>query len=308
MVSRKRVIVTGATGLIGKAVCTALSARDYEVVVFSRDPDAAREQVPGAAEYVAWTPSESGPWVAKLDGAWGVISLAGASIAGKRWDEDYKRELRESRIIGTRGLVRAMTLAKDRPLVFVSGSAIGYYGARDDTPLDEGASVGYDFLARLVKDWEAEAMQADALGVRTTVVRAGVVLDRDEGALPRLMLPVQLFVGGPILPGTQWFSWVHLADEVGIILLALEDERARGALNATGPAPQTNRDFYKTLGKVLRRPIWAPVPGFALKVIVGEFADTLVTGQRVIPKKALELGYEFQYPTSEAALRAVLKP
>jgi hypothetical protein len=139
------------------------------------------------------------------------------------------------------------------------------------------------------------------------MIRTGVVLDRDEGALARLKLPVQLFVGGPILPGTQWFSWVHLADEVGIILLALENERARGPINATGPAPQTNRDFYRTLGRVLGRPIWAPVPGVALKVMIGEFADSVITGQRVIPKKALELGYEFQYLTSEAALRAILK-
>jgi uncharacterized protein (TIGR01777 family) len=308
MIAGKRIVVTGATGLIGKAVCQELIARRYDVVVFSRDPAAAREHVSGAAEYVAWEPSETGPWAAKLDGAWGVISLAGASVAGKRWSEDYKRTLRETRIIGTRGLVRAMTVAKDRPAVFVSGSAIGYYGARDDTPLDESASAGHDFLARLVKDWEAEALQADALGVRTALIRTGVVLDRDEGALPQLKLPVQLFVGGPILPGTQWFSWVHLADEVGIILLALENERARGPINATGPAPQTNRDFYKTLGRVIGRPIWAPVPGFALKALVGEFADTLVTGQRVIPKKALEMGYEFKYATSEAALRAVLKP
>lgn len=306
MAARKRIIVTGATGLIGKALCRALIARDYEVVIFSRSAGAARERVPGAAEYVAWTPEEDGPWVGKLDGAWGVVSLAGASVAGKRWTEDYKRELRESRVLGTRGLVRAMTLAKERPLVFVSGSAVGYYGARDDTPLDESAPPGDDFLAHLVKDWEAEARQAEALGVRTVMIRSGVVLDRDEGALPRLKLPVQLFVGGPILPGTQWFPWIHLADEIGILLLALEDERARGPINASGPAPQTNRDFCKTLGTVMGRPIWAPVPGFALKIAVGEFADTLVTGQRVIPKKALELGYEFQYPTSESALRAVL--
>jgi uncharacterized protein len=307
MAAGERVVVTGATGLIGKAVCKELIARGYEVVVFTRDPGAARSKVPGAAEYVAWTPAEAGSWAAQIDGAWGVISLAGASIAGKRWNEDYKREIRETRVVGTRGLVRAMAAAKDKPRVFVSGSAIGYYGARDNTPLDESASAGHDFLAGVVKDWEAEALKAEEAGIRTVVVRTGIVLDRDEGALPQLKLPFSLFVGGPILPGTQPFSWVHLADEVGIILLALEDEGVRGPINATGPAPQTNRDFCATLGKVMGRPSWAPVPGFALKLLVGEFGETLVTGQRVIPKKAQEHGYEFKFPTSEAALRDVLK-
>ncbi len=307
MAEGKRVIVTGATGLIGKETCKQLIAKGYEVVVFSRDPDSARTKVPGAAEYVAWTPTESGPWAAKLDGAWAVISLAGASIAGKRWNEAYKQEIRDTRVLGTRGLVAAIGAAAQKPEVFVSGSAIGYYGARDSTPLAEDAAVGDDFLAGVVRDWEAEARKAEALGVRTALIRTGVVLDAHEGALAQLKLPFQLFVGGPILPGTQWFSWIHLADEVGIILLALEDARLSGPINATGPAPQTSRDFCATLGSVMGRPSWAPVPGFALKVIVGEFGETLTTGQRVIPKKAQESGYQFRYPTSEAALRAVLQ-
>ncbi len=305
MTANKRVIVTGATGLIGKEVCKELIARGYEVVVFSRDPDSARAKVPGAAEYVPWIPAESGPWAAHLDGAWGVISLAGASIAGKRWNEQYKREIRDSRVIGTRGLVKAMASAQRKPEVFISGSAIGFYGARDATPLDESAAPGDDFLASLVRDWEAAAQEAEGLGVRTALIRTGVVLDKTEGALAQQKLPFQFFVGGPILPGTQWFSWIHRDDAVGVILFALENEAVRGPINATGPTPQTNRDFSASLGKALGRPSWAPVPGFALKLIVGEFGETLKVGQRVIPKKAQELGYQFKYRTSDEALRQI---
>jgi uncharacterized protein (TIGR01777 family) len=302
----KRVIVTGATGLIGKAVCKELQARGYDVVVFSRAPESARKKVPGAVGYVAWQPEEGGAWAKEVDGAWAIINLAGASVAGKRWNEKYKRQIRDSRVIGTRGLVRAIAAASERPQVLINGSAIGYYGARDATPLDEGAAPGNDFLAGVVRDWEAEATKAEALGVRTALIRTGVVLDKGEGALALQKLPFQFFVGGPILPGTQWVSWIHLADEVGLILLALENEGIRGPINATGPAPQTNRDFSAALGGALGRPSWFPVPGFALKAALGEFAATVVTGQRVIPKKALEAGYEFRYSTSEAALRAAL--
>ncbi len=305
MVTGKRVIVTGATGLIGKEVCKGLIARGYEVVVFSRNPDSARAKVPGAADYVAWTPSESGPWAAQLDGAWGVISLAGASIAGKRWDDDYKREIRDTRIIGTRGLVKAMAAAQEKPKVFISGSAVGYYGARDATPLDESANGGTDFLSGVVREWEDAAKEAEGLGVRTAMIRTGIVLDKKEGALALQKLPFQFFVGGPILPGTQWVSWIHRDDEVGIILFALENEGAHGPINATGPVPQTSRDFSASLGKAMGRPSWIPVPGFALKIVVGEFSAGLTTGQRVIPKKAQELGYQFKYQTSEAALRQI---
>ncbi len=300
----KRVIVTGATGLIGKEVCKGLQARGYDVVVFSRDTESARKKVRGAAEYVAWQPEEGGAWADRVDGAYAIINLAGASVAGKRWNDEYKRQIRDSRVIGTRGLVRAIAAAGERPQVLINGSAVGYYGARDATPLDERAAPGNDFLAELVREWEAEAMKAEALGVRTALIRTGIVLDKHEGALPLQKLPFQFFVGGPILPGTQWVSWIHLADEVGIILFALEQDGVRGPINATAPAPQTSRDFSSALGGALGRPSWLPVPGFALKLALGEFADTVVTGQRVIPKKALELGYEFQYSTSEAALRA----
>ena len=306
MTEANRVVVTGATGLIGKPLCRRLIERGYQVVVFSRDPGAARKAVPGAADYVAWQPAESGAWAAAIDGAYGVIHLAGASVGGKRWSEEYKREIRDSRVTGTSGLVSTMAQARAKPRVFVSGSAVGYYGFRDDTRLDESAPPGDDFLAQVCRAWEHEALKAEEYSIRTVVVRTGVVLDKDEGALAALLPPYRMFVGGPILPGTQWFSWIHLADEVGIIMLALEDERARGPINATAPEPQTNRAFSTTLGRVLGRPSLMPVPGFGLRLLLGEFAETLVNGQRVIPKKAQELGYQFQYPTSEQALRQIL--
>jgi uncharacterized protein (TIGR01777 family) len=302
----KRVVVTGATGLIGQEVCAALITKGYEVVVFSRDPQSARTKVPGASNYVAWTPAESGPWASAIDGAYGVINLAGASIAGKRWTPAYKQEILDTRVIGTRGLVAAMAAAKDKPQVFVSGSAVGYYGPRDNTPLDEGALPGEGFLTDVVKAWEAEALEAEALGIRTALIRTGVVLAKDEGALPQMVLPFKFFAGGPILPGTQWVSWIHHRDEVGLIVLALENEQARGPINAVAPGAQMYKDFARTIGGVMGRPSWAPVPGFAVQILVGESAELVTTGQRVVPKRAQELGYRFQYPVSEGALREIL--
>lgn len=306
MADTRRVVITGATGLIGRRLFEQLTSRGYQIVIFSRDPQKARRSLPGAAEYVAWTPSENGPWAGAINGAYAVIHMAGAPILGKRWSEAYKAEIRDSRIIGTRGLVNAMRAAQNKPQVFVSGSAVGYYGGRDDTKLDESAAPGDDFLARVAIDWEDEASQAEELGIRTVLVRTGIVLDPKEGALPQMSLPFRFYGGGPILPGTQWFPWIHVDDEVGLILLALEDERARGPLNASAPEPQTNRDFSRTLGKVMGSPAWFPVPSFGLRILLGEVAAMLTEGQRVIPKKALDLGYQFKYPTSEQALRNLL--
>lgn len=305
MTSSKRVVVTGATGLIGKALCHQLSLQGYEIVVFSRNPDKAKKIVSGGV--VAWTPSEEGEWSKAIDGAYAVVHLAGASVFGKRWSPEYKEEIRTSRVVGTRGIVKAIANAKEKPSVLVSGSAIGYYGFRDDTPIDESATPGDDFLARVCVEWEQEGARAEQHGVRTVLLRTGIVLDRTEGALAQMLPVFQMFMGGPILPGTQWFSWVHLDDEVGLILKALEDERVVGPFNATAPEPQTNQDFSSTLARVIGRPSWLPVPGFGLKIVLGEVGDMLTEGQRVMPKKAVDIGYRFTYETSHAALEALLK-
>ncbi len=328
MPDAKRVVVTGATGLIGKRVCARLAEKGYAVVVFARDVAAARRSIPLAAEYVKYSASESGAWYSAIDGAFGVINLAGANNFGRRWSEAYKREIHDSRVVGTRGLVNAMRAAAEKPRVFVSGSAVGIYGFRDDTPLDETASYGDDFLANVVKDWEAEAIKAEELGIRTVLFRSGVVLggeqpglpwpfdfrglspsrpgfvlDFKNGALPLMALPYRFFIGGPIGSGKQWFPWIHLDDEVELLILALEDEQLSGPFNATAPEPLTNRDFSHALGLVLGRPAWFPLPGFGLKLLLGEVADMLVQGQRVVPAKAQAAGYRFRYPTAESALR-----
>lgn len=310
MNNAKRVILTGATGLIGSRLFAALRERGYEVVVFSRSPEAARRKLPGAAEYVAWTPAESGPWAAALDGAYGVIHLAGAPISqgliGVRWTEEYKAEIVNSRLVGTRGIVRAIAAAARRPAVLVSASGVGYYGPRDDTPLDEYAPAGDDFQGRLCVAWEREAAQAEELGVRVVRVRTGIVLDPGAGALGQLLLPFRLRTGGPIMPGSQYYSWIHPDDQVAIIMLVLEDERLRGPLNATAPSPETNHDFCATLGSVLGSPSWLPVPEFSLRLVLGEMADLVTKGQRVLPRRVQEHGYQFKFPELRGALRDLL--
>jgi len=332
MADNKRVVVAGATGMIGRGLCKELIAKGYQVVVFSRDPQKARRLVSGAAEYVAWQPAEGGAWAGAVDGAHAVINLAGASLFGQRWTREYKREIVDSRVIGTRGLVRAMAEAQRRPQVFIGSSAVGYYGPSGDRKLDESAPAGNDFLAREVcVPWEREGQKAAELGIRTVIYRSGVVINgegplalpidlrgaslsrpgvilkTEQGAFPLLVMPFYFFAGGPILPGTQWFAWIHLADTIGLLMLALEDERASGPLNATAPETQTNRDFARAIGRVIGRPAWLPVPGFAMKLLLGEMADMITTGQRVIPKKAEELGYTFRFPTSEQAIRQILR-
>jgi uncharacterized protein (TIGR01777 family) len=302
---QKRVIVTGGTGLIGKELLPLLKQRGYQVVLFVRDIAKARQSVPQADEYVQWSAEEDGAWAAELGRADAVIHLAGVSVSKGRWNTSRKRDIRQSRVIGTRGLVNAMRKAERKPQVFVSSSATGYYGPRDDTPLDEQAAPGNDFLAKVCIDWEHEALQAASLGIRTVCVRTGIVLTEQGGALPLMALPFRLFGGGPMLPGTQWFPWIHLADELGLILFALENEQVRGPLNLVAPQIVRQRDFAKALGRALHRPSWFPVPRFALRIAVGEMADTITTGQRVIPRKAEELGYQFAYPNLDAALREI---
>lgn len=310
MSNAKRVILTGATGLIGSRLFAALREGGYEVVVFSRNPEGARAKLPGAADYVEWAPAEGGPWVAAIDGAYAVIHLAGAPISqgllGVRWTSDYKDEILNSRVVGTRGIVAAIAAAARRPAVLVNASAVGYYGYRDDTPLDEYAPAGRDFVAEVCVAWEREAARAEELGVRVVRVRTGIVLDPGAGALGQLLLPFRLRTGGPIMPGTQYYSWIHPDDEVGILMLALQDERVRGPINATAPSPETNRDFCATLGTVLGSPSWLPVPEFSLRIALGEMADLVTRGQRVVPRRAQELGYSFRYAALEPALRDLL--
>jgi uncharacterized protein len=310
MSDTKRIIITGATGVVGRRLFVALAMRGYEVVIFSRNPQKAREQIPGAADYVRWAPTKSGSWFASIDGAHAIIHLAGAPIAegilGQRWVPSIKANIYDSRVVGTHGIVDGIAAATNRPKVLLCASGVGYYGFRDSTPLDENASPGSDFLAQVCIDWEREAARATQFGVRVACLRTGLMLDPEDGVLPQIMQPFKMRVGGPVMPGTQYYSWIHPDDLVGIYLLALENEQASGPINAVAPNPQPNRTFSSILGKVMDSPSWMPVPEIVLRAVLGEMADLVVNGQRVLPKKAQSLGYQFRYTHLEPALRNLL--
>ena len=308
---RMRVAITGATGLIGRKLFAALRERNAEVTILSRNPAQAQAILPHAAHYIAWEPAEQGAWGAAIAEVDAVIHLAGAPISkgllGPRWSDSYKAEILNSRVIGTRGLVKAMRAAPTPPATFICASAVGFYGPRDDSPLDENAAAGDDFVARVCKAWEAEAAQAASPQTRAVMLRTGLVLDPDDGVLPQIIMPFRTFTGGPMMPGTQYYSWIHPDDEIGLILFALDHAAIQGPLNATAPAPVTNREFAETIGKVLNSPSWLAVPQTALRLMLGEMADLIVTGQRVLPRKALDHGYQFRYTDLEAALRNLIK-
>jgi uncharacterized protein (TIGR01777 family) len=299
------VVVTGATGLIGGAVVRALTARGDAVVALARDPQRAREQLGPDTRVLAWPDAAAPPPVEALGGADAVVHLLGEPIA-QRWSEEVKRRIRDSRVLGTRSLVAAIEAADPRPRVLVSQSATGYYGARGDERLDEGSAPGEDFLAAVVRDWETEAGAAAGLGLRVAVTRTGVVLAASGGALAKMLPPFKAGIGGPVAGGRQYLPWVHLSDVAGAILHCLDDEAASGPLNVTAPEPATNADFSRALGRVLHRPALAPVPGVALKLLYGEMAMIVLTGQRAVPRRLLEQGYEFRRPALEPALRDVL--
>jgi len=291
-----RVTLTGASGLIGSRVAAALRERGDEVTVLSRSG--------GRAGVVRWanTKAEPPPAVA-ITGRDAVINLMGENVA-QRWTDVAKREIRESRELGTRQLVEGIRRlpASERPAVLVSMSAIGFYGARGDEPVDESAPAGDDFLASVVESWEREALAAEELGVRVAVARTGVVLAEGGGALDKMLPPFKLGVGGPVAGGRQYVPWVHLDDVVGALLFLADNDATSGAYNVTAPEPVTNKELSKALGRVLRRPAVAPVPAFALKLLYGEMGSIVTTGVRAVPKRLSEAGYEFRQQDLQDAL------
>ncbi len=299
-----RVTVTGATGLIGSSLVAGLRERGAQVTVLTRDPARARARL-GDVEAVGWQALEEPAPAQALDERDAVVHLAGEPIA-QRWSAKVKRAIRESRTIGTRNLVEGLSLAPSRPRLLLSSSATGYYGAHGEEPLDEDAPPGHDFPASVCVEWEAAAAAARELGTRVVQLRTGMVLDRGGGALAKMLPPFRLGVGGPVAGGRQYISWIHAQDVVGMMLAALEDERWSGPVNATAPEPVPNRAFAKVLGRVLGRPALLPVPGLALRALYGEMAEIVTTGARVMPAKALVLGYEFAHPQLEQALRSAL--
>lgn len=299
------VLITGATGFIGSRLCSVLKNKGYDILALTRDPDRARRKLPEVSEFITWDPLKEKAPVPAIERASLVIHLAGENIAG-RWNEDKKRLIRESRILGTQNLVLAMKEAKRRPELFISASAIGYYGDRGDEILTEDSSGGSDFLSNICRDWEKEAKKAEELGIRVISLRIGIVLGADGGALREMLFPFKLGLGGALGNGWQWMAWIHRDDLTGIILHLLHSRDIHGAINATAPAPVQNREFSKTLGRILHRPVLFSVPAFALKLIFGEFAEFLLQSERVLPKRIQEAKYQFKYPALEPALKECL--
>jgi uncharacterized protein len=303
--SSRAFVITGGTGLIGSTVVKRLVERGDRVVVLTRDPS--RTKVPSGARAVAWTPTKAGDWQRSVDGVDGVIHLAGDPVLGVRWTESKRASIRASRIESARLLVDACRDAEHRPAVFVGGSAIGIYGARPpQEELTEEASLGDGFLAETTRDWEAAEQKAETLGIRTVRLRTGLVLDPEGGMLKEMLLPFRLHAGGPIGDGHQMLSWIHRDDMTAMVLFALDDERVRGSLNAVAPHPVDMDDFADTLGRTMGRSAWVRVPSFALRLRFGEAAEPILTGQRVVPKLAQDLGFSVRDPTLGGALEDLL--
>lgn len=296
------VFVTGATGLIGKALVHALLRRGDVVTALSRSPDAPRRLPPGV-RHLEGDPARSGRWEEELLRADACVHLAGEPVAEGRWTSEKRRLIRASRVDSTR--LVAQVIGGGGPSVLVSGSAVGFYGDRGDEELPEEATPGTGFLAEVCQEWEDAAEPARARA-RVVALRTGIVLAREGGALPRMVLPFRLFAGGPLGGGAFWQPWIHIADEVGLVLLALDVPRAEGPLNAVGPSPVRNRDLARAIGKALHRPASLPTPAFALRAAIGEMAREILASQRVVPKKALALGYRYRYPREDEAVKELL--
>lgn len=301
-----KIILAGGTGLLGRALGRRLLQSGHTVTVLSRAARAARNGEPAA---IAWTPDgTTGPWAQSLEGADAVVNLAGAGIADKRWNNPRKALLRSSRLDATRSLVGAIAGLSGRPATFLQCTAIGYYEASlDDRAVDETAPMANNFFGHLCAEWEAAAQPVEAFGCRLAVVRTGVVLDGRGGALPQMALPFKLFGGGPLASGRQVMSWIHVDDWASLVTWLLATPDAQGIYNATAPHAATNAEFARALGSALGRPSWLPVPAFVLRLVVGEMADAaLITGQRVVPARALAQGFRFQYTDLGDALRSAL--
>jgi uncharacterized protein (TIGR01777 family) len=300
-----RILVTGASGFIGSALCDALLARGDTAIGLSRDPQRARGTNPSVVWH-AWEPTLERPPAAAFEHVDAVVNLEGEKI-NQRWTDQAKRRIMESRRTGTRNLIAAIAGLESKPEVLVNQSAIGFYGDRGETIVDESAESGDGYDAEVVREWETVAHEAESVGLRLVVVRTGHVLDPRGGLLGELLPPFKLGLGGPIAGGRQYMSWIHIDDEVGLLLWALDNEEVSGTINATAPNPVTNREFSRAIGRALGRPAVVPVPGFALDLkFGGEFGKVLRGGQRVMPRRALDLGYEFRYPEIDEALKDLL--
>ena len=298
-----KVMIMGGTGLIGRKLTQALLAAGHQVWVLSRNPSKAR--LANEVAVTGWDARSTQGWGTLVNEMDAVVNLAGENIGASRWTGERLALIRTSRIQAGAAVAMAIKEAQYRPQVLVQASAVGYYGTVDDRPLDEVSPPGNDVLAKICLDWEASTQPVEELGVRRVVIRTGVVLDKREGALPRMALPFRLFAGGPLGSGRQWLPWIHLNDEVAAICYLIGNENARGAFNLTAPQPVTNAEFGKALAKVLRRPYWMPVPASLLRLVLGDMSLLVLEGQRPLPRRLTSLGFRFQYDDVEEALCAM---
>ncbi|HOU14205.1 MAG TPA: TIGR01777 family oxidoreductase [Anaerolineae bacterium] len=296
-----RILVTGGTGLIGRALVADVRRDAHEVVVLSRNPARAPDLAPGV-EVQPWDGRTVAGWGPLVNGVDAVVNLAGENISSGRWTAAHKARIVQSRLDAGRALVQAIAAATYKPRVLIQASAVGYYGPRGAEALTEDAPPGEDWLAQLAVEWEAVTRPVEDVGVRRAVIRTGVVLTRAGGALPKMALPFRFFVGGPVGSGRQILPWIHHADVVAAIRFLIDHADARGPFNLTAPEAPTNAEFGRALGRAMRRPAWLPVPGFALRLLFGEMATVLLTGQRAVPAKLQQLGFTFRFPMLDAAL------
>ena len=310
-----RVIITGGTGLVGRGLARSLAQDGHEVIVLSRSPERGAGKLPPGVRVEAWDARTAKGWGELAEGAGAVVNLAGENLAGgtfaalltRRWTAAQRQQILLSRVRAGEAVTQAVDEARMKPAVLIQASAVGYYGDRGDEILDEAAGPGSDFAAGVCRAWEASTQPVEEMGVRRAVVRtAASVLSLESGSFPFMLLPYRLFVGGPLGSGRQWFSWIHHLDEVRGIRFLIENPQASGAFNLCAPEPLTNRAFGRTLAQVLRRPSWLPVPAFALRLVFGAKAEILLGSQRQVPKRLQELGFQWQFPEVEAALRELL--
>lgn len=303
-----KIAITGATGLVGSRLVEKLNQEGHHILVFTRNPNKAQKIFPASAfsnlEIVQYTPQESGAWQKSVSGCNAVVNLAGEPIA-ERWSPQQKQAIMESRQLGTRKLVEAIAIAEQKPQVLVSGSAVGYYGTSETATFEENSPSGNDFLAQVCQNWETEAQKVTESGVRLVLLRIGIVL-ANGGALGKMIGPFKMFAGGPIGSGKQWFSWIHRDDLVNLIYQAIKRSDMSGAFNATSPNPVRMGQLCQTLGEVMNRPSWLPVPDFVLEVLLGDGAKVVLEGQQALPQKTQATGFNYQYAKLKPALSEIV--
>jgi len=306
-----RIIISGGSGMVGSRLSRELAKEGHEVIILSRTPEQNQERFGTGIQVVGWDGKTSAGWGELVNGADAIVNLVGENLAGShfipsRWTKARKRAILDSRLQPGHAIVEAIQQAKIKPKLLIQSSAVGYYGPRGDEIITEEAGHNDDFLSQVCVRWEASTQAVEDAGVRRVVIRSGVILDQKQGSLPRMVLPFMLFVGGPIGSGKQWISYISVMDEVKGIQFLLKQEAASGVYNLTSPNPVTNKEFEKAIGIVTKRPSWFPVPAFLMKLLFGEMSMVLLEGQRVLPERLIQAGFQFDYPDAVSSLKAVL--